>query len=98
MHYQHNALYEFLIVTTIGNFMAAHTPQHRVYLLTVWQEHGQPNDQARWRFRLEDLRTGQRRGFTGTTALVGALLKEWDDDDTSPEDAVEGAAAGEEDG
>jgi hypothetical protein len=69
--------------------MAAHTPQHRVYLLTVWQENGQPNDQARWRFQLEDLRTGQRRGFTGTTALVGALLKEWDDNDPLSEGAHE---------
>jgi hypothetical protein len=39
-----------------------------------------------WRFRLQDPRTGQRRGFASLEALVAALQKEMDDTDSLPSD------------
>jgi len=51
-------------------------PVYRIYLLTVWQEHGQAetNDQG-WRFHLTDPQTGKRYGFTSADTLIAALQK-----------------------
>ncbi|MBV7339951.1 hypothetical protein KFU94_69435 [Chloroflexi bacterium TSY] len=59
-------------------------PNYRIFLLTVWTErptirapttrHGnQCGQQTIWRFRLEDPRTGQQRGFASVEALLAAL-------------------------
>ena len=41
-------------------------PRYRTYLLTVWEERSHdPAAHVVWRFRLEDPRTGERRGFAG---------------------------------
>jgi hypothetical protein len=49
-------------------------PRYRSYLLTLWEERSRdPTVPAVWRFRLEDPRTGQRRGFASLEALVAAL-------------------------
>jgi len=48
-----------------------------VYVLRLWQE---PDDtgehSARWRFVLEEPKTGQRRGFADLSALVDFLKTE----------------------
>ena len=47
---------------------------YRVYLLTVWQERSpEPVRGHAWRFRLEDPRNGEQRGFAGAEELVTAL-------------------------
>ena len=56
--------------------MKEQTPSYRVYLLTVWRDSSQMGHEHRWYFRLEDPRTGQRRGFANAAALVMALLRE----------------------
>lgn len=49
-------------------------PVYRIYLLTVWQEHGQvETPDAGWRFHLTDPQTGKRYGFTNSTTLLVAL-------------------------
>jgi hypothetical protein len=60
-------------------------PTYRSFVLTLWQEHGRGSSEpAVWRFRLDDPRTGQRRGFADLEALVAALEREmaanWRDD------------------
>ena len=59
-------------------------PRYRSYILTFWEERGQdPSAPVVWRFRLEDVRTGQRQGFASLEALVVFLRKElisiWDE-------------------
>ena len=52
-------------------------PHYRSYLLTVWEERNvDPNSPRAWRFSLEEVRTGRRRGFAGLEALVVALQQE----------------------
>jgi hypothetical protein len=52
-------------------------PRYYSYLLTFWEERGrEPDMPVVWRFRLEDPRTGQRRGFADLAALVIALEQE----------------------
>lgn len=47
---------------------------YRVYLLTVWQERSRELACGRkWRFRLEDPRSGECRGFASAEELVVAL-------------------------
>jgi len=49
-------------------------PMYRIYLLTVWQAHGQTEvEEARWRFHLTDPHTGKRYGFTNPAALLSTL-------------------------
>lgn len=56
-------------------------PRYRSYLLTLWEERNRdPDLPVVWRFSLEDVRTGQRRGFAGLEALVAALQQEMTDD------------------
>lgn len=52
-----------------------HTPpRYYTFLLTLWEERDQdPNSPVVWRFRLEDPRTGQQRGFASLESLVAAL-------------------------
>ena len=55
-------------------------PRYRAFLLTLWEERSQDRDSPQvWRFRLEDPRTGQQRGFASLEALVEALKQEMDE-------------------
>ena len=55
-------------------------PRYRTFLLTLWEERSQDRDSPQvWRFRLEDPRTGQQRGFASLEALVEALKQEMDE-------------------
>ena len=55
----------------------AKPPRYRMYLLTCWEERSSdPDTPTRWRFVLEDPRTGQRRGFARLAALMDALEEE----------------------
>ena len=52
-------------------------PRYRSYLLMFWEERSQdPAATAVWRFRLEDPRTGKRRGFADLEALMAVLERE----------------------
>ncbi len=54
--------------------------RYRAFLLTLWEERGRDRDSPQvWRFRLEDPRTGQQRGFASLEALVEALKQEMDE-------------------
>ena len=65
-------------------------PRYRSYLLTWWEERTRdPNQPAVRRFRLEDARTGQRRGFADLAALVAALEQEMADDRTERQEAAD---------
>lgn len=55
--------------------MTSKTPYHRIYLLIVWQEHSEQTRQTVWRFRIEDSRTGEGRGFANAADLVNALIR-----------------------
>ena len=49
-------------------------PRYHTFLLTLWEERNEdPNSPAVWRFRLEDPRTGQRRGFASLAELISFL-------------------------
>ena len=48
---------------------------HRIYLLTVWREDDRQEEEERWRFLVEDPRSGRRKGFAGVAALVAGLLE-----------------------
>jgi hypothetical protein len=57
-------------------------PRYRSYLLTLWQERGRDTiNPGVWRFRLEDPRTGKRRGFATVEALLAALEREMNGSD-----------------
>ena len=52
-------------------------PRYRTYLLTLWEERSRdPEAPVVWRFRLEDPRTGERRGFADLEALMEGLERE----------------------
>jgi hypothetical protein len=52
-------------------------PRSYTLLLTLWEERDQDVDvPAVWRFRLEDPRTGQQRGFASLEALMAELRRE----------------------
>jgi hypothetical protein len=54
-------------------------PKTRNFLLTIWEERSQdPALPAMWRFRLEDPRTGQRRGFGDLEEMMAFLHGELD--------------------
>jgi hypothetical protein len=47
---------------------------YRIYLLTVWREDEEgPKGTQGLRFRLEDPRTGERRGYSSADALFAFL-------------------------
>jgi hypothetical protein len=49
-------------------------PRYHTLLLTLWEERNHdPDLPAVWRFRLEDPRTGQKRGFVSLDGLMVAL-------------------------
>ncbi len=58
--------------------MPTQAPRYRSFLLRCWEEPSQtpPDHQAIWRFSLEDVETGERRGFRDLEALVVFLLTE----------------------
>jgi hypothetical protein len=50
---------------------------YRIYLLTFWLEDaGDRTDPETWRFRLEEPKSGRRRGCVGITALLTGLISE----------------------
>jgi hypothetical protein len=52
-------------------------PHYRSFLLTVWEEKStEPEAPSVWRFRLEEARTGRRRGFASLEALTVFLRTE----------------------
>jgi hypothetical protein len=52
-------------------------PQYQSYLLTFWEERGRDRDgPVEWRFRLENVGTGQRRGFASLEEMVVFLRQE----------------------
>jgi hypothetical protein len=55
-------------------------PRYHTFLLTLWEERSQDAHAPDvWRFRLEDPRTGQQRGFANLEALMAALEQEMAD-------------------
>jgi hypothetical protein len=61
-------------------------PHYHTFLLTLWEERNEdPDLPGAWRFRLEDPRTGQQRGFANLEALVAALEQEMVDGDKASE-------------
>jgi hypothetical protein len=46
------------------------------YLLRIWSE---PTDGEKWRFSLEDTRTGRRQGFTNLENLISFLTELMED-------------------
>ncbi len=53
---------------------SAEPAYYRIFLLTVWQEQSRgPPQASRWRFRLEDPRSGRQLMFADATALMTAL-------------------------
>ena len=48
---------------------------HQIFLLTIWQEDDQQEEEASWRFLVEDPRSGRRWGGAGVAALVEGLLE-----------------------
>jgi hypothetical protein len=65
----HNQSSESLQETTPTR-VAAHS-SYTIYLLTVWFDSmGNASDPASWRFRLENPRTKEARGFVGVEALA----------------------------
>ena len=51
---------------------------YRSYLLRFWEELGESQAAAVWRFSLEDPLTGQRHGFASLEALTAWLKAELD--------------------
>jgi hypothetical protein len=70
--------------------MAEPTTHHRVYLLTVWWEPDQHGNPECWRFRLEDPRSGQSRSFANAAALVSALMRGDNGQETADEGSTQG--------
>jgi len=58
--------------------MADPAPKYTIYLLTVWLDSpnntGNASDPAAWRFRLENPRTKESRGFVGVEGLAAGLI------------------------
>jgi hypothetical protein len=49
-------------------------PRYHTFLLTLWEERNEdPDLPGVWRFRLEDPRTGQQRGFASLEGMVAFL-------------------------
>jgi hypothetical protein len=59
--------------------MAEPSPRYTIYLLTVWHDSpnttGNASDPAGWRFRLENPRTKEGKGFVGVAALTAGLVQ-----------------------
>lgn len=50
--------------------------RYHLFILTVWEEDRQPVGASVWRYRLEESRTGEQKGFK-TLAELTAYLTEW---------------------
>ncbi|MEZ4863684.1 MAG: hypothetical protein R3C14_20350 [Caldilineaceae bacterium] len=60
---------------------------YRIFLLTLWIEDATDlADPESWRFRLEEPKRGQRRGYVGMPALVAGLIQEVCNDRDHPPD------------
>jgi len=59
--------------------MADPAPKYTIYLLTVWfdspNNSGNASDPAAWRFRLENPRTKEGKGFVGVETLMQGLIE-----------------------
>jgi hypothetical protein len=53
----------------------AQPPRYIIYLLTVWFDESSGNDPTNCRFRLENPRTKQGKGFVGVEALMKGLCE-----------------------
>ena len=56
----------------------AETPssvRHHIYLLSVWREEEDGSELQQLRFRLEDPRTGEQKGFSSLEMLLVTLKK-----------------------
>ena len=51
--------------------MSSTPPTYYSFLVTVWQERGR--SEAKWRFTLEDVTTGERRSFVSWEELARVL-------------------------
>ena len=62
-------------------------PLRFVHLLTMWCERpARPGQPALWRFSIENIRTGERRGFADLEALTVFLRAQMEDADPVPPD------------
>ena len=53
------------------------SPRYCAYLLRCWETRGQrPTRPTTWRFSVEDIHTGERRGFASVQALIAFLETE----------------------
>ena len=53
------------------------SPRYCAYLLRCWETPGQrPARPTTWRFSVEDIHTGERRGFASVQALIDFLETE----------------------
>jgi hypothetical protein len=53
--------------------------RYRAFLLRCWEVRDQrPVQAGAWRFRLQDVQTGEKRGFADLEALVAFLRGEFD--------------------
>ena len=61
---------------------ASKPPRYYTFLLTFWEERNHdPKSSSVWPFRLEDPRTGQKRGFVSLEHMITALNEEmWSED------------------
>lgn len=53
---------------------APHRLNYTIYLLTVWVTEREANDPMQWRFRLENPRTKEGKGFVGVEELIKGLI------------------------
>lgn len=60
-------------------------PIRFVHILTIWRERpADPDQPALWRFSLEDVHAGERRGFATLEALTAFLRARLADDKPPP--------------
>ena len=48
-------------------------PEYHAYLLRFWEERGELEPSAAWRFSLEEPQSGQRHGFADLASLMAWL-------------------------
>ena len=73
---------------------SAWPPRYLSFLLRCWEEgNPQPGMPETWRFSLEDIHTGQRRGFASLEALLAYVRAELERDREEPAHEVTDKAA-----
>lgn len=70
---------------------------YRIFLLTVWRDDSTAAEGAALRFSLHDPRTGQRRGFGESEALLAFLTESMETTAGSADEAPETSAKAPED-